>query len=373
MKVDTFSTLVAELYRDITLSDGWRSFFESLGKELNFVSTSLYIDDVGGISTGKSVTINQPDIAIREFTEYFYIKDIWADALPRRPLHEFHSSEALVPDREFKRSEIYNDYLKKYDIRRCCGVYIDNPASAHALKLAVHRTHSQEAFNAEEIAALNLFVPHLKNALNIHRQFFGIDSLRTAFEIVADIADNAAFLLDSNHNLVARNSLAEAFFQSSEVVLSNGKLGFTCSALNRAVQQQITEMRRFVDSKSSVCQQFAKVGDAQHGYQVRVDALPLPVTFLGQQELGILVQIRRCDSKPQISLTGLKYLFGLTRMEAEVAFCLCKGKSVPVIALQLSVKESTIRTHAKAVYSKVGVNKQSELVARVMSSLAYPE
>ena len=373
MKTDIFSTLVAELYRDIVHADGWRSFFQSLSGELNFVSTSLYIDDLGSVLTGKSVTINQPDSAIQEFSDYFYSKDLWAEALPQLPPHQFHSSEALVPDRELTRSEVYNDYLRKYDIRRCCGVYIDNPASDNALKLALQRNHSQDAFNPDEIATLNLFVPHLKNALNIHRQFFGLDSVRTGFEIVADIIDSAAFLLDSNHKLVARNTLAESFFENNEAILNSGKLRFSNHCLHKAVQQQITQMSQFVESKSSHCQQFATIGDAQHGYQVRVDALPLPVTFLGQQELGILVQIRRSDAQPQISLTGLKQLFGFTRMEAEVAFCLCHGKSVPVIASQLSVRESTIRSHAKAVYSKVGVNKQSELVTRVMSSLAYPE
>jgi DNA-binding CsgD family transcriptional regulator len=36
----------------------------------------------------------------------------------------------------------------------------------------------------------------------------------------------------------------------------------------------------------------------------------------------------------------------------------------------MSVKESTIRSHFKAIYTKLGVGSQPELLSKIMSSLA---
>jgi DNA-binding CsgD family transcriptional regulator len=43
---------------------------------------------------------------------------------------------------------------------------------------------------------------------------------------------------------------------------------------------------------------------------------------------------------------------------------------VKEIAETMGVKDSTIRSHLKAVYSKLGVRSQPELLSKVMASLA---
>ena len=58
---------------------------------------------------------------------------------------------------------------------------------------------------------------------------------------------------------------------------------------------------------------------------------------------------------------------GLTRRQTQILRWLTQGQRVPAIAQQLFISESTVRNHLSAIYRKVGVHSQSELLARLMS------
>jgi DNA-binding CsgD family transcriptional regulator/PAS domain-containing protein len=59
-------------------------------------------------------------------------------------------------------------------------------------------------------------------------------------------------------------------------------------------------------------------------------------------------------------------LRGLSRRQSEILRRLTQGQRVAVIARELFLNESTVRNHLSAIYRKVGVHSQSELLARLM-------
>ena len=65
--------------------------------------------------------------------------------------------------------------------------------------------------------------------------------------------------------------------------------------------------------------------------------------------------------RPDAALTGL------TRRQSEIIRGLRQGQRVHAIAQRLFVSESTVRNHLSAIYRKVGVHSQSELLARLIA------
>ena len=55
----------------------------------------------------------------------------------------------------------------------------------------------------------------------------------------------------------------------------------------------------------------------------------------------------------------------LTSREGEILQLLMANSRVPVIAEKLCISPSTVRSHLKSIYRKVGVSSQSELIERV--------
>jgi DNA-binding CsgD family transcriptional regulator len=56
--------------------------------------------------------------------------------------------------------------------------------------------------------------------------------------------------------------------------------------------------------------------------------------------------------------------FGLTAAEIQVVGALCQGDSAAAIAEARAVSVTTVRNQIKSVMAKVGVHRQSELLAR---------
>ena len=54
----------------------------------------------------------------------------------------------------------------------------------------------------------------------------------------------------------------------------------------------------------------------------------------------------------------LRQLFGLTRSEAVVAMLIADGAEIEAIAALQGVAVSTVRTHLKSVFTKLGVSRQ---------------
>ena len=63
----------------------------------------------------------------------------------------------------------------------------------------------------------------------------------------------------------------------------------------------------------------------------------------------------------------------LTPREKEVAALLLQGNDAKQIAAELSISVHTANFHTKNLYKKLGINKRSELFARLYSDSVFSE
>lgn len=78
-----------------------------------------------------------------------------------------------------------------------------------------------------------------------------------------------------------------------------------------------------------------------------------------------LITLTDLDEPLRVRRGELLALFGLTEREADVAALISEGRSATLAAHQLGISEYTVRQHLKAVFGKIGVARQSELVSIV--------
>ena len=65
----------------------------------------------------------------------------------------------------------------------------------------------------------------------------------------------------------------------------------------------------------------------------------------------------------------MRRLFGLTRMEAQLALLLTEGLTLDEAAEQMNVRRNTARTHLRSIFSKTGVTRQTMLVRLLLNSV----
>lgn len=87
----------------------------------------------------------------------------------------------------------------------------------------------------------------------------------------------------------------------------------------------------------------------------------------GARSVGALVLVVDPASRPRVDPGLVVKLLGLTPTESRIAVAVAGGQTAPGIAVSLGCAESTVKTHLKRVYRKLGIRKQTELVQRVMS------
>lgn len=65
--------------------------------------------------------------------------------------------------------------------------------------------------------------------------------------------------------------------------------------------------------------------------------------------------------------TGFRRIGALTDREHEIVTLFAQGLSIPQVGRRLFIAPSTVRNHLRSIYRKLGVTRQSELVAKVLS------
>nr|WP_274709181.1 helix-turn-helix transcriptional regulator [Nitratireductor luteus] len=84
--------------------------------------------------------------------------------------------------------------------------------------------------------------------------------------------------------------------------------------------------------------------------------------FAGTRALLLVTDLDRRAVLPE---ERLRKLFNLTASEAAVAARIAAGSDLRRIAESLEIATGTARNHLKAIFSKTGTHRQSELVALV--------
>jgi DNA-binding CsgD family transcriptional regulator len=100
---------------------------------------------------------------------------------------------------------------------------------------------------------------------------------------------------------------------------------------------------------------------ARHGTSVMV--VPLPITGQGQQTLALMFS--RASVCESLTLSFFSRAHCLTASEEKVLGLLSGGLTAPEMAEQLSVGESTVRTHVRNICSKTQCNGIREVVNRL--------
>ena len=102
-----------------------------------------------------------------------------------------------------------------------------------------------------------------------------------------------------------------------------------------------------------------------HGEILGHEASPGAILFIGELQ---------ASSRP--SQDRLRIVYGLTPGEAQVAFLIVDGHDIASAARTAGISGNTVKYHLKAVFEKVGVSRQAQLIRRVLADvggLAEPE
>jgi DNA-binding CsgD family transcriptional regulator len=366
---DRLSHLIGHLY-DAALDGGlWTGIAPRIAAAFDSTSSVLKLH------TGPHVQILQctdnmvvPDRR-REWAAHWHRRDLWVERAVAFGLSAIVTDTDLVTPEEQRKTGFYQEWLRELDIFQVVGAAF--PASDGAVGvLGIHRPQQGGRFTSADRRKVELFLPHLRRALQLG-QWLTAGSVRHAAALdTLDRLDTGVIVVDRRRRIIHANALAEEMLRT---IPEMGVMDRRLCLRDIALQDRFIRLVR-----TSVEAASGWPAEAEAAVAVpRAEKLPLTLTVAPLRPMGVLAPARplalvllRDPEHPALTQQGLQDLFGLTRTEALIASDLVAGRALDEIARRRRIGVATARSHLKRILAKTGTNRQAEAVALLSRSVA---
>ncbi|MFA5938049.1 MAG: helix-turn-helix transcriptional regulator [Sinimarinibacterium sp.] len=366
--------LLGAIYEGPMESPPWQTAMQLLRDQLKAGHVTLMLRPPSSDSAG--IMINTGPVT-RQGVESYETHFFAMDPFVRLPEDEVVTAEELI-GRQWLQSAVYLEYLKPLDIRHLLGADICTKEGIEC-RLRITRGHSAAPFSAEDKAVVRFMLPHLKRSIQLHARLDFLECERQLFAGTVNRMLLGMISLAQDGTIIETNQEARRILAEKDGLwLSGNTLCVDSSQESRDLQRMIrsalsdsTAAFNSENSEPGVVEAMSvsrPSGRAKLGVLLRT--IPLGQWSESKQRPAVVVFLRDPESNAaQPSQELVRRLFGLTRMEAQLALLLAEGLTLDEAAEQMNVRRNTARTHLRSIFCKTGVTRQTMLVRLLLNSV----
>lgn len=232
------------------------------------------------------------------------------------------------------------------------------------LTLALHRAIDQSAdFSERQQDGLLTLLPHLGQAFDLGYQLHTATSTVHALRAHVDQWRCGLIVCDAHAQVQWHNRCAEPLLE--------GAAGLTCHGgiLRALMPAQTQRLQQAIARQAQDGEPASYLALEQAGQRLHV-----ALQTLGGAQVGwapqVLVAVSSAETALRLPAAALATLFDLTEAEARLASGLVAGDTLEQYALRRGVSLGTVRYQLKQVLAKTGAARQSDLVRKVLCSVA---
>lgn len=287
-------------------------------------------------------------------------RDPWS----QHAIEHFRTGEAIrtsegVPHAQFERSALYNEFIKPLGDDTYHSLAVAAQGQHGIGCIAVHNGRAAGVFSQESVERLDGFGSDLARLVAIRAKFARLRSQSQLTSSMFDTMPMGAIFLHPGGRFAQANRKGEEMLADGGALTLAGGIVHARGAQGRALERGIALA---CDPKGPISTTLRLESERSHSYAVTI--VPMRVPDAGR---GALLLVREIGQELRSVEGQLAPLFGLTSAEAAVACLIANGYSPAEAAEMRGVGRETVRSQLKAVMSKMGCHRQSELTAVVRS------
>jgi DNA-binding CsgD family transcriptional regulator len=368
MSEERISRLIGDIYDAALEPELWPGALEGICGFVGGSMANIFWQDVVAKAAKKFFEWgNDPHYTRLYMEKYAKLNPLFPAAYSFPVGHVFGQSDVISYD-ELRESRIYKEWMQPQGYIDFIGCHLEK-SSVSCVPTTVIRHERDGATNDKAMSRMRLIVPHVRRAALVGN----VISLRSCeATMLADTLDGLAagmFLVDATGRIVHANI-------SGQVMLDEGNV------LRRAGGRLVANA---VNTDQMLKDVFAAAGNGDMAVGTRGVAVPLeaqngechvahvlPLTAGARRRGGnaytavaaVFVHKAALDA-PSSPPDALARAYDLTAMELRVLLGVVQVGGGPMVAQDLGIAESTVRTHLKHVFEKTGTNRQVDLVKLV--------
>jgi DNA-binding CsgD family transcriptional regulator len=371
LSLSDFSELLAAIYEGPLEPVPWKSALDLLRRYLRASYVTLMLRPPS--ADREALMVNSagdwPITREAEYNKHYYALDPFVDL----PQDRVVTVQELIGDANWRESEFYKQFLKPLDILHALGADIRTDDGLEC-RLRVARPHREPPFSENDKALCTIVLPHLKRAVRLHSQLEVMDSERRLYAGTVDRMLVGTVTLDETGAVLKSNPVAEEMLHEGDGLrLVNGVLRADLAAENRELQRLVKQaLSGNTGGKAAVVDAISITRKSTRGkLGVLVRSLPNTGSSKAKRRPSVALFIRDAERKSEASREMVRRLFDLTPAEASLALSLANGLTLDEAADGLHIRKNTARAHLRAIFSKIGVTRQTTLVRVLLSSVIW--
>lgn len=363
--VQAFSRLV-QLLTDSLLRDEepWRPFLLALAEYVGAAHATLILTPPDDPRLGTNITPSVTPQRAQEYIDRFMQIDPFVNLPEGRVvlMYEYVGSD------ELNRASAYKEWLERVEGSHVMGVDL-KVSSGFVARLRLTGIPGAPTFDNAARMRVEAMLPHLRQTLELHGR---TASTRSEHSLLVDAVEQfsvGTILLDHGLNVIRMNEVAAAILAESDGIRLSGKsIVFDRSSTD---QEFRTLARAATTARSG--NHRAILGIARPSGRRELALVIKPVALPDFMQTGIAPAVALFLTDPSrqrmVRPDVVRKTFSFTPTEAAIAAALANGLSVADTATMLNIARNTVRAHLRSIFSKLGVNRQSQLVHLIHTSV----
>jgi len=358
--------LIGCIYESASDSKRWGDFLSRLSRISEGSAAILVMHDVTQAKHTISSSSGLDERALRLYETRYGALDPWTQRSRSLPAGHVCFSEALCPVEELTRTEIYNDFMRPYDVKHAMfGVVANDCESLSSISL--FRDPARGEFQQPQLEILRLLVPHVQRAFTIHFSLADVSARCAGFENAIDMLRFGVILIGVNNKILHVNKYAQRCLGGeSGLRLRKGNLVTSKECEQERLTALITESVR--TARREACGAGGTMLISRiSGRSLSITVAPLR-TVGWPEEPAAVVFISDPDEQTELPRDLLRRHYGLSPSESRLALELIPGHSLKEAAAKLHISLNTAKTQLKSVFEKTQVKRQGELINLLLRS-----
>ena len=302
----------------------------------------------------------------------------WLALATSHPLRRVATVDDLGGLDHLKSTRMWSDFYIPFGMGECIGAPLERQPEFSNVLMAGRKVGDRD-FSAKEKSALQTLLPHIARAWRVKRGIAEMEAQIGTLTTALDRIERAVVVTGPNGEIRFANRSADRLLtQGRAIDARNGRLCATRTRdtdalralIGRAAATSVGAETVAVDAVALPCENAPLAVVAEPLAPAHSDTLGHVAAA------GAILFIGDSEASRSPSWERLEVVYGLTPAEARMASAIVDGGGMASAASALNVSPNTAKYHLKAIFGKVGVSSQAQLVRRVMADvggLAEPE
>jgi DNA-binding CsgD family transcriptional regulator len=283
------------------------------------------------------------------------------------PAKEVVYDSLLITEQEMNRDPVY-DWFGRHGLRYFIGAALP-PTSSHLVVFTLQRSPDQGHVQVDDLRLFGQVKAHLGRAISLAERLGTLSAFGRFSSALLEGFPQAIFALDARGQVCFANVAAGTLLRNCDgLSLADGRLRAALAAEQHALDALIADSIAGGDRGMSGWTRISRT-NRKPPYVVLIAPLNVDDNELASAAARVMVIIHDLTKRTAIDPQTLSDIFGLTNTEARLASAIAAGHSLESAAISLGMQVATARTHLKAIFTKLQVNRQQDLV-RLLTNLA---